>query len=331
MPISINIEKPSPLSSFPDCKIEVVGEVKEASLRYKQRAVCVELKRADTIVGKKIHRACFDGKSPIFYEGYCRKTGKCESTKFMLRHNFSPHKTLFSVPLKLVVSVVELNNYENKLKAEEVSDIECFKSSNFQFLRHFRNPFEAGGMTPIEQEVLAKQYKNAESVFEWGMGSSTMIALFMKISRLVAVDSALKWVNHCRTILEKDPSRTQNQNFAFRYSNIGPTAVWGFPANESSKDLWPSYSMEVDQEEKSFDLYLVDGRFRVACAARALLHGTAKSIIIIHDFSRKYYHVILDYAEIILMVGELAFLRRRENSTDTEILLLWETYKFNFE
>jgi len=68
----------------------------------------------------------------------------------------------------------------------------------------------------------------------------------------------------------------------------------------------------------------VDGRFRVACACRALLHGLPSSFLLIHDFERIQYHAILEVADQIGQVGNLAMLRRRSEASDARIWALYE-------
>ena len=77
-------------------------------------------------------------------------------------------------------------------------------------------------------------------------------------------------------------------------------------------------------------MYLVDGRFRVACACAALLHASDESFVMIHDFDREYYHVILEVSDKIKQVGKLVQLKRR-SSDDSRVKALWEKYKYDFK
>ena len=180
--------------------------------------------------------------------------------------------------------------------------------------------FIGGGMSQSEQELLSKIYNNVTSVFEWGMGSSTIIAQRIGIQRLTAVDSAEEWVLKCR--------RKVNSEYKLIHSNVGDVKEWGFPKDESRKHLWPSYSLEVDKEKTSFDVYLVDGRFRMACAIRALLHGRNSSLVLIHDFQRHYYQQILNVAYKIDQVGKLVVLRRKMEVSRDELIYSWNNYKY---
>jgi len=195
----------------------------------------------------------------------------------------------------------------------------------------FHDKFSQGGMTAIEQDLLAKTYGKSSSVFEWGMGSSTLIAEYMGIKRLVGVDSANPWVENVRDIIK-------HPNYKLIHADIGRIVKFGNPRDQSMKETWPFYSMEVDHETEPFDVYLVDGRFRVACAARALLHGRADSFVFFHDFERDVYQVILEVADKVEEVhskstkkNTFVMLQRKTAATDAEIEALWETYKYTKE
>ena len=181
-----------------------------------------------------------------------------------------------------------------------------------------------GGMSRTEQITLARAYSKSGKggVFEWGLDSSTFIADFLKVSRLCAVDSDPVWVQKLRYTLDF------HRNYKILHADIGPVRSWGQPLNKSQKHKWPDYSTMVDTEAGSFGVYLVDGRFRVACACRALLHADSDSRIIVHDFSRQQYHVLLRVSEQVSRTEELVVLKKRPSVSDTEIMQMWEQYKF---
>ena len=191
-------------------------------------------------------------------------------------------------------------------------------------LADFHDSFVGGGMNGAEQELLARTYASAKSVFEWGMGSSTLIAAHVGIERLTAVDSAPTWVDKVHTLI--DSSRPQ---YTLQHADIGPVKGYGYPIDDMYQSRWPDYSLQVNRESESFDVYLVDGRFRVACACQALLHGRADSLVLVHDFGRDVYHVLLTLADRVEQERELVVLRRKAIISDNDIEALWEMYKLN--
>ena len=91
--------------------------------------------------------------------------------------------------------------------------------------------------------------------------------------------------------------------------DIGPVGDWGFPIDKSTKERWPSYYQTIwkTPAASDADLYLVDGRFRVASFMSVLLHCKPDAIIMIHDFSsREGYHVIKEVAREIARAEDLS-------------------------
>ena len=183
-----------------------------------------------------------------------------------------------------------------------------------------------GGMRADEEEELARRYRAASSVFEWGMGSSTLIAAHSGVSRLSAVDSSEKWVEKCRGALASAARDAVEYKYRLVYVSVGAIGKWGIPTEDAAKPLWKGYSEAVDDESDAFDVYLVDGRFRVACACRAMLHGGAEALIVVHDFERPQYQALLKVATKLAQVDTLAVLRKRKSTTRDELEKMWQAY-----
>ena len=188
-------------------------------------------------------------------------------------------------------------------------------------LKEFENPFSGGGMSEQEQEFLLQTYQSAASVFEWGMGSSSSLANYAGVNELVSVDSVQSWVENTKKVV-------QNERYKFTHVDIGQVGAWGTPTGPKILK-WLDYSNKVNDESKSFDVYLVDGRFRVACACMALLHGRDDSYVMIHDFERDYYQEILHVAEKMHQVGKLVKIKKKHN-VEEQINNMWEKNKYDY-
>ena len=91
--------------------------------------------------------------------------------------------------------------------------------------------------------------------------------------------------------------------------DIGPVGDWGMPIDPSTRDQWPSYYKTVwaEQESSECDLYLIDGRFRVASFMSAVLHCAPSAVLLIHDyFSRPHYHVVKEICREIARTADLS-------------------------
>ena len=210
-------------------------------------------------------------------------------------------------------------NNEKNCKSQKLENI---NSSNIQ---NFKDPFVGGGMTLNEQRLLAGVLQQATSVFEWGMGSSTLLAMFMNVTRLTSFDSSLDWVKK----VKKNTKTSQfNTSFSILHANIGPIKSFGRPLNNDFIKLWPSYSKQVDKYPKPFDLYIIDGRFRVACGCRAILYSHCNSLFAFHDFNRKEYSEVLKIMHKLSQVHNLAILRKKMNVSKQKVYDIWEHFKY---
>src|SRR5208283_3476786 len=94
-----------------------------------------------------------------------------------------------------------------------------------------------------------------------------------------------------------------------------PTATWGDPKDSSARDKWPSYHNKIwtNPAASDADLYLVDGRFRVACFMQIVLNCEPDALIVFHDFAgRKNYHVVREVAREIAIGEELSVFQPRK-------------------
>ena len=186
-------------------------------------------------------------------------------------------------------------------------------------------------MTTAHKAFLAEYYWRASSVFEFGVGeSSTLLAAAAGVRRFTGVESDATWIARLGA---RVPS-----HFRLVWADIGQTGDFGYPQDAASGVKWPFYSIgALAAERDPFSLYLIDGRFRIACALAALLHGGYGALVMVHDFSvtegvqDRLYGVVLDaVAERVDGCGtEFGVLRRRTGVTDEEIRRLWDKWKYD--
>ncbi len=83
--------------------------------------------------------------------------------------------------------------------------------------------------------------------------------------------------------------------------------------------------------EKSYDadLYLIDGRFRVACFMKTLLNCRPDAMIMVHDFaSRSEYSIIKSMAREIAVVEDLSVFCPSPGQKKSEIFNTLEKFKY---
>lgn len=188
------------------------------------------------------------------------------------------------------------------------------------------------GMKEEEQHFLVDSLAGAGSYLEFGTGGSTFLALLHSSAQVAAVDSDEQWINSLRKWklirCAEDEGRLM-----FRLTDLGKTGMWGVPTGTERKDHWPDYSSGIfNQLETSPDVVLVDGRFRVACVAQAILHGNLNTRILVHDYydeKRVDYHVIEQFLDLKRSAGNLVLFKIKQDIDTEKILELYEENKFN--
>lgn len=181
-----------------------------------------------------------------------------------------------------------------------------------------------GGLRDTDRILLADIYSSVESVFEFGLGEATKIAAWVGVPRYVGVDSDVAWVKNTRDEVNMD-------HFRFIVADIGDTRIWGHPKNETLQKIPLSFqSSPLNDEMEAFDFYLIDGRYRVACACASMLHamsrgGDMKKVMFgFHDYFRKDYHQMEIVADIVKKSERLSVFQVKPNATEHDIYQMWE-------
>jgi hypothetical protein len=197
----------------------------------------------------------------------------------------------------------------------------------------------SGGLTDPDRLLLAEIYGNASSVFEFGLGESTYIASHVGVPRYAGIDSDAIWVSNARDAV--------HPHFRFYLGDIGKTGAWGMPLDPTlSKSVLDYQIAPLLAEPLPFDVYMVDGRMRFACLMVSFLHASSRgaswndTIVLNHDCgdtieSNKLLNsgsrVIYKAADHLLDLvshsgGLLCVYRRKETTTDAQLLELWQTH-----
>lgn len=189
-------------------------------------------------------------------------------------------------------------------------------------------------MSPQERALFIECIKDAKNYLEFGTGGSTIAALEQMSNRegiIYCLESSREWVTHMIGTYEQIRDGLASHRLIFEYVDIGKTKEWGVPVDEERKNYWPEYSSTVFANKKDFDLILVDGRFRVACALAAILATSENTVIMLHDFpSRPQYHTLLKYLDAIAMADSLVVFRKRPNLDMKNVAEEYEKYKYDY-
>jgi protein O-GlcNAc transferase len=137
---------------------------------------------------------------------------------------------------------------------------------------------------------------STQRFFEFGSGGSTLAAAFCNVKSIVSVDSDFEWL---RKVASHVVWRKSTSHLQQLLVDLGPVRAWGYPAQNSTFGDFQHYARAISRfTSETFDVVLVDGRFRVASALWAIPRLHASSELIIHDYERTSYHILNDVLEL---------------------------------
>jgi hypothetical protein len=177
----------------------------------------------------------------------------------------------------------------------------------------FRVP-DAPHMDPEGLAMFEASLRNARTYLEYGAGGSTVMAARMgKTGFSVEGDR-----HYCRDVRRKLAG--QPHKIELTYADIGPTKMWGHlrRTRQTPKSVaaWTHYVRRPFERHNGdfYDLVLVDGRFRVACALHAIAEAARRGAsfrLLLDDYDdpkdrRPHYKVVEDYVPLVRMAGRMA-------------------------
>jgi len=183
-----------------------------------------------------------------------------------------------------------------------------------------------GGLEDSDRLLVAKYYYAANSVFEFGLGESTKIAAHINVPFYKGMDTDATWVGIAR---DNAPD-----HFRFEFGDIGTTIAWGNPATPFLPKAPIDYTIQpLSTELEPFDIYMVDGRYRVASALASFLHALSKGMardeirVFIHDYTeRPHYHKIEQWTERVEVSRLLVVLKLKAGTTEDQLVEAWESF-----
>ncbi len=194
-----------------------------------------------------------------------------------------------------------------------------------------------------EMELFMKTLANIKpnTYLEWGSGGSSRWLVSLVRHKVFSVDNHVPW---CRRV-RKDPFVACLINEGvFETKCILPEGVLmedfhaderltysgsNIPASEEGEALANSYVNVIDLiGEHRFDVILVDGRLRLACALKALNFVDEDSIVMIHDFWSRLHHYgpVLRYYDVLGQSRTAVVLRKKTKDLPPDWTTVYQTY-----
>ena len=169
-----------------------------------------------------------------------------------------------------------------------------------------------------------KELKKSKFYFEYGSGSSTLVADELNKS-YISVELDNVFYNLMYNKIKKKNN--------IKLSNIGPVGEYSYPIFKiKSKIINYVQSIDKYSKNKNFpDLILIDGRFRVACCLNLLKFKKIiknKTKIILDDYkNREEYHILQEFFSI-KKIGRLGILKAKKNNNTNKVKFLLNKYYF---
>ena len=160
-----------------------------------------------------------------------------------------------------------------------------------------------------------KYLSKAKRFLEYGSGGSTYQAsLRPNIISITSIESCPIWYHEMLKHI--------NEKVSLHYIDINSKPnTWGHPGTTSKESL----ILYSEPKYKNEDLILIDGRFRVACAMKLWNKINNNTIILFDDFlNREYYHIVLDYFDIIEKGKSMVVLKKNNNQPPEDIIKQYE-------
>jgi hypothetical protein len=172
-------------------------------------------------------------------------------------------------------------------------------------------------LPPLEKELYYKYLNKATNYLEYGSGGSTYNAVLKNnIKKIVSVESDKDWYNKMNNMIN-------NNKLIYKYIELNAKPNnYGYPENVpfNIMKLYPS----VIEEYKyiNFDLILIDGRFRVACALICFKYIDNNCFMIVDDIiGRDYYNEIYNYYDKIESAGRMVIFKKKYINNPSEELI----------
>ncbi len=168
-------------------------------------------------------------------------------------------------------------------------------------------------MTDVERTLFESLLRCSRGYVEFGTGGSTLAAASLVRESIISVDSSAAWIERVRQACTEQCVPVQPTLVT---ANVGETGDWGWPTDPTKREDWPNYHTAIWSVPGAThaDLFLVDGRFRVACFMQAMIRCDLGALLAIHDFAiRPHYHAILPFVREIARAENLSVFLRRED------------------
>lgn len=174
-----------------------------------------------------------------------------------------------------------------------------------------------------ELDVLQDYLDLSSNYFEYGSGLTTLAAC--EHAHLKKIFTVTSEEDVYKEIMQK---HINYKNLQIFYKDIN-AGTMGRPKDNTKKTEWPDYPNAINlysEDNELWDLVLVNGRFRVACAAAAFDRLSPQGYLLVHDFDRTAYSSINTLYTQEKKIKTLCVFKKKNLSLD-----LFNKFRYNYE
>lgn len=155
-----------------------------------------------------------------------------------------------------------------------------------------------------EQNFLLFHIDENKTVLEYGSGESTIeIANICK--NIVSVEHQKSWYDQLMLSIPSNCVLILKE----------PNAYFAESGDDGTYEQFHEY-VRCPLSYGNFDIILIDGRARMACASVCNMMGHKDTLIFIHDFHREEYRGCLEFFDLIELVDTMAKFKMKSTFLD---------------
>jgi len=176
-------------------------------------------------------------------------------------------------------------------------------------------------MSDVEINLFNSYLDITKNYLEYGCGGSTYIAsLRPTINYMASVEGLQSWITKCK---KATPIKTavESGKLVFHHIDYNASDHYSYPTDSTKSNMFPKYSDVITSyPPNTFDMILIDGRFRVACTCKAYDYIGANTNILIHDYSiRSYYSIVEKFFTVKGIEDTFAVLQKKDDIDRNEL------------
>ena len=184
---------------------------------------------------------------------------------------------------------------------------------NVELPNNLVKKFDATTLFDGDDGLFKELIKLAEIYFEYGLGKSTEFVFKYSNASIFAVDTSNDWVRKIQSLEAIESSNRLN----LYWVDVGEIGQWGTPTSFKMRHNFKKYSELLWLNNKTPDLVLIDGRFRVSCFLTSVKFAPVGTKILFDDYTdRPFYHVVEEFCQKLDTCGRQALFEVNRKAKD---------------